>query len=769
MKKAVISVVALLSLAAAVYAQTGATGYTAKTIAGRAGLVVGDSGPVNGALLREPEGVAVTDAYIYIADRADHRVRRVDRATGLVTTLIGTGSAGGPTLNARASASQIDTPNGLAVNAAGDVYIALRSNNRIVKVEASSGNVVAVACTGSSGYTGDGGKATSARCRAVSAVALLGSDVYFTDESNNRVRKVDKDGNISTVAGIGPTNADGAFAGDGDLATRARLNRPAGLAVNGSGEIFIADTNNHRLRKVDTKGIITTLAGICLTNIDNPATGTGDVLPCPVGNPATIGGVPTVTGSGVLWNDGALGTTATLNSPAGITLDGSGNIYIADSNNQRIRKLVPGGSLTTIAGGATGSCLPVTASGSRPNPTNLSQSVGTFTSHQGTCTAATALDGRQASVTRFSTPRAVAIDSAGNIYIADRGNGRLRFIDPGSQFIFSLVGGANFRGDGGPAVDATLAPSPAGVWVDATGNVFIADTGNGRIRKVNASDGIINTVAGGGTNSADENIAATTASLSNPGCIVGDGSGGFIFADRGNNRIRRVDGGGNITTVAGAGAPIWVGQAALNAPRCVARASNGDLYVADTGNHILVKVSAGGLISTIAGTRGLSGASGDGGKAVEALINSPWGVAVHSDGRVYFVDRGNHVVRVINTDGKILHVAGRYNEGDIDGNSANPVDRRMNSPDHVAVDADGVVYISDQGNRRVVTVDSRGFTSLIGASSDTRGTLTADGPAATQSIPANSAMAVDSAKKVYTSDRFGRILEATPAAATPAP
>ncbi|MGH9721490.1 MAG: hypothetical protein ACRD8O_14870, partial [Bryobacteraceae bacterium] len=697
-------------------------------------------------------------------------VRRVDRATGQVTTVIGTGSAGGPTLNARASAQQIDTPTGVALDGAGNLYVALRSNNRIVKVEASSGNVVAVAGTGSSGYTGDGGKATSARLRAPSAVALWGDNVYFTDESNNRIRKVDKDGIITTVAGIGPTNADGAFAGDNGAATQARLNRPAGVAVNGSGEIFIADTNNHRIRKVDTKGIITTLAGICLANIDNPTTSTGDVLPCTVGNPATIGGVPSVTGSAVLWNDGALATTATLNSPAGIALDGSGNIYVADSNNQRIRKFAPGGTISSIAGGgSTGNCLPVTASGSRIDPKNLNQSVGTFTSHSGSCSGGFAGDGRQAAAGRLNAPRGVAIDSAGNVYVADRGNQRVRFIDPGTQFLFTIAGQSVFRGDGGPANDAILGVSPAGVWVDGSGNVFVADTGNGRIRKINASDGIITTVAGGGSNSADENIAATSASLSSPGCIVGDGSGGLIFADRGNNRVRRVDGGGNITTVAGAGATIWQGQLALNAPRCVARASNGDLYVANTGNHTIVKVTAGGLISTIAGTRGLSGASGDGGKAVEALLNSPWGVAVHSDGRLFFVDRGNAVVRVINTDGKILHAAGRYNENDVDGNNANPTDMRLNNPDHVAIDSDGVIYISDQANRRVVTLDSRGVRSDIGASGSTRGTLTVDGPAATQLTPANSAMAVDSSKKVYTSDRFGRILEATPAAATPAP
>ena len=310
-------------------------------------------------------------------------------------------------------------------------------------------------------------------------------------------------GTIITVAGNGSIG----FGGDAGPATSANVYNPLGVAVDTGGNLYIADQNNNRIRKVNPSGIISTLAG----------NGTQtDTIDGPGGNPADDLG------------DSGPATSASLTLPTGAAVDSAGNLYIADQGNNRIRKVTPGGTISTVAGNGTAG----------------------FTG-----------DGGQASSTSLNQPNAVAVDTAGNLYIADRSNHRVRKVATGG--IISTVAGdgtATFAGDGGPAAGAAL-NLPSGVAVDTAGNLYISDFANSRVRKVDHTTGFISTVAGNGTfGFFGDGGPATVAYLNSPAGLAVDGSGNLYIADFSNQRIRRVNPAGIISTVAGNGTAGFSGD-----------------------------------------------------------------------------------------------------------------------------------------------------------------------------------------------------------------
>ena len=369
-------------------------------------------------------------------------------------------------------------------------------------------------------FAGDGGPAVAARLNLPYDVAVDSSgNLYITDRNNHRIRKVDSTGTITTIAGTGK---DG-FSGDGGPATQAQLNFPTGVAVNGEGNLYIADVGNHRIRKVDSTGTITTFAG---------------------------------TGERGFGGDGGPAIQAQLDAPTGVAVDGAGNLYIADRNNSRIRKVDSIGTITTIAGG------------------------GGFGE-----------DGGPAIQARLSLPYSVAVDGAGNLYIADQYNNRIRRVDStGTITTIAGTGELGFGGDGGPATQARLF-LPYGVAVDGAGNLYIADQYNHRIRKVD-STGTITTIAGTGERRfGGDGGPAIQAQLDEPTGVVVDGAGNLYIADLANHRIRKVDSTGTITTIAGTGEQGFGGndgpasQAHLFFPIAVAVDGAGTLYIADASNH----------------------------------------------------------------------------------------------------------------------------------------------------------------------------------------
>ncbi len=643
-----------------------AAGWRIDTLAGRTDND-GDKGPAVRARLASPYGVAVDNTgNLYIADRGNHRIRRVD-GLGIITTVVGTGERGFGGDGGPAVAARLNEPTRLALDTAGNLYIADRGNHRIRRVD-TSGRISTVAGNGEIGFSGDGGPAVEARLKLPEGVAVDGSGaLYIADRWNHRIRRVDGSGIITTVAGNGGIG----YGRGGGPAVRASLNHPNGVAVDGSGNLYIAVSGQNRIHRVDGSGIITTVAG---------------------------------TGERGFSGDGGPAVEARLDSPDSVAFDGAGNLYIAEYWNHRIRRVDGSGIITTVAGiGKSG--------------------------YSG--------DGGLAVEASLWHPEGVAVDERGNLYIADRGNQRIRRVD-GSGIITTVagIGGSGFGGDGGPAAGAWL-NTPRGVTVDTSGNVYIADTYNQRIRRVDGS-GIITTVAGTGESGfGGDGGPAVEASLWHPRGVAVDEAGNVYVAEV--RLIRRVNSQGIINTVETENA---VGTG-------VAVDGLGNLYIAETWNHRIGRVTPSGTVTAVAGT-GEQGYSGDGGPAVEARLNHPRGVAVDEAGNVYVADTDNNRIRRVDPSGDISTVAG-IGEGSDSGGAGPATEATLYLPEGVAVDNEGNVYIADTGNHRIRRVDASGTLTTI-AGTGVRGYSGDGGPAATAQLNDPTGVAVDDEGNVYVAD-----------------
>ena len=651
-----------------------------KTVAG--------GGPADGVSalsigLANPFAVAVDSAgNTFVANTQAHRIFKIDTA-GVITTIAGNGAAGFDGDGGPAISAALNGPSGITVDATGSLYIADTNNARIRQVTA--GVITTIAGNGVVGFSGDGGLATGAALNNARNIAVdAAGTVYIADANNNRVRRV-VGGVITTIAGNGVAG----FGGDGGLATAAVLNGPFGLALDGTGALYIGEVGNHRIRKI-LGGVITTVAG---------------------------NGVNGFSG------DGGLATAAALGFPSSIAVNAAGVLYIADPNNQRIRQ-VSAGVITTMAGtgviGFSGDGGPAT-SASLNTPFGIAVdavdtvyiadtfnnrirqvSGGTITTKSGNGTWGLSGDGGPATSASLASPWGVAVDAAGAFYFADTNNHSIRRVSGGVITTIAGTGVAGFSGDGGPAITASLS-TPRGVAIDAAGTIYITDTGNHRIRQI--SGGVITTVAGTGVSGfSGDGGPATSARLSGPSAVAVDAAGIFYIADFNNNRIRQVSG-GVITTIAGTGFAGFGGDGGLatngsvNAPLGVAVDAAGTLYIADSFNNRIRRVS-GGVITTIVGS-GVAGSSGDGGLAINARLNIPEGIAVDGAGTLYFADTNNHRIRQV-SGGVISTVAGTTLGFSGDGGQATSA--RLAVPIGVAVDAAGRLYIADRNNHRIRTV-----------------------------------------------------------------
>ncbi|HLK65772.1 MAG TPA: BACON domain-containing carbohydrate-binding protein [Bryobacteraceae bacterium] len=677
------------------------------TAAGTAYVVPGTGVPALSAPLSRAHAVAVdSHGNIYIADPGDQIVARVS-TDGTLTVAAGNGHPGFSGDGGPATSASLNVPVSVAVDALDNLYIADAANQRIRKV--SQGLITTVAGNGTAGFSGDGGPATLASLKGLSDVAVdTAGSLYIAESGNNRIRKV-AGGTISTVAG----NGAGTYAGDGGPATSASLYQPAGVAVDSAGNIYIADFQNQRVRKV-SNGTITTVAG---------------------------NGVDSVTG------DGGPATSAAVSYPYHVTVDAGGNLYIGLFAYQVVRK-VSNGIITTVAGKLAGFGPPPAALG----------------------------DGGLATSAGLSPVTGLAVDSANNLYIADDLHGRIRKVFNGT--ITTVAGNGGFAGDGGLALNATLSirPSsslllPVGVVVDGAGNLYFADAGNNRIRKV--SGGTIVTVAGTGVAGySGDGGPATSATLNAPVGIAFDSTGTLYIADYGNNVVRTVTG-GIMRTVAGTGAAGYSGDgspapsATLNGPLGVAVDSSNNLYIADTSNHRIRRVSAGRIV-TVAGN-GTPGFTGDGGPATNAELSDPFGVVVDSAGNLYIADTSNDRVRKV-TNGIIATVAGNGTEASsADGGPATSAS--LDYPSAVTVDSAGNLYIADTisfanlGNSNRIRKVSQSLISTVAGKGG--GGLFGDGGLATNAtLSSPGGLAIDSAGNLFiadvNNDRIRVVLAARP-------
>jgi uncharacterized repeat protein (TIGR02543 family) len=642
--------------------------------------------PALSVSLNLPMGVASDGkGNVYVSLRGTHQVVRID-PTGLLFLVAGTGALGTQGSNGDggpATAATLSFPTGLAFDSSGNLYIADAGSNRIRMVD-SKGVIHTFAGNGNNVLSGNGGPAINASLNTPTAIVFdAQGDLVIADTGNNQIREVSPTGIISKVAGTG----NAAYDTDNGTAATAAFSGPTGLTIDRSGNIYVADTGNQRIRMISTAGITSLISGN--------------------GTPGSFG-------------DGRQASTAEVHNPGSMVIDTSGNLYFADTGNDRVRRIATNGVISNYAGSGT-----VGAGG----------------------------DGGYAIAANLNL-QAIGIDPQNNLLIADGANYRVRFVNAASSVIstiggnglivynpqnllrngdtlyfsdsnanrirqFSITGGASsisiFAGNGQVAFDVTddialtaRLNAPRGLAMDTVGNVYLADSKNNAVRQITTHGALVNLAGNNTTIDAGDGGLATAAVVNNP-VDVAFASGNLYILEQAGNKVRVITPNGNIATYAGTGIPGAPSSPSgpatsqmLNSPQGLAVDSSGALYIADTGNNLIRKVS-GGNITTVAGS-GVSGFSGDGGLATSAALRNPAGVAVDSFGNLFIADTRNDVIREVGADGIISTVAGIPSTtpvGGYNGDGSPATSFSLNQPNAVAIGSSCNIFVADTGNQRI--------------------------------------------------------------------
>ncbi len=592
---------------------------------------------------------------------------------------------------------------GLAADGDGNFYVA-DPDNRVVMIVDRSGILRVFAGNGLDIYSGDGGPATQAgMVLPIDAATAPDGSVYILDNLNI-IRRVDRDGTITTVAG----DIYSGYSGDGGPARNARFNQPRSIAVDPAGNVFVCDRGNHRVRRIGTDGIITTVAG---NGGDTPNAASG------------------------------LATEVALASPLGIAVDRQGNLYIADTGPYVVWRVRPDGGIGIAAGGGLGLADGIPATSAALFPLDVAvdpndhlvvadwyqyrivrvDAHGILSTVAGNGNPGTGGDGGPATSASFVRPAAIAVSPLGELFIGDGETTRIRRVNT-AGIIETVAGNGRFRegGDGGPATQAFLY-LPSSLAADSNGNVYVVEQVKHRVRRIRA-DGVITTFAGTGSEGfSGDGGPAANARLSFPSGVAVDSANNVYIADTLNYRVRRVSPAGVITTLAGTGAIASSGdgglalQAAIHGPDDLAFGRNGEIYVSEVFGHRIRSIDRNGRISTLAGN-GDAGFSGDGGPATAASLNEPRGLTVDTLGAVYVADSKNHRVRRIGPDGVIATAAGSGQRG-FGGDGGPARLAALNTPFDLAVDPAGNLIIADELNHRVRLVNFVGVISTLAGSS----------------------------------------------------
>ncbi|KAG2379415.1 hypothetical protein C9374_007554 [Naegleria lovaniensis] len=619
----------------------------------------GDAYSAVSASLDQPIAVSISKSSgeIFITDYNHGKLRKVNPSTKIITTL----------------SSSIKGLYTVHVADNGDVYAS--SPSQIFKIHPTSGALTVIAGSASNkGDSPDGTIATSALINFPKSIHVTSAGVYFTDSGNHKVKLIGTDGKIKTVAG----NGQKGFSGDGSQATSASLNNPYAVVVTSTNVMYISDSGNGRVRKIDTNGVISTYVA--------PTTGASNNIK--VGNPTGLAlkpstgelfiadnafsrifkvdnaGVTTVY-AGTDYGDTGDGTStanAQLNSPFGLAFSSSGDLFFCDTFNNRVAKFSAADNLLYNVAG--------------------NQQVSFFGNGVNALNATFSYD---SSIFEYNK----------EIYVADTANNLLRKIST-SGMVTTIAGNPiGGFGDGGQAINALL-NGPKSLFVRSNGEVYFVEVANHKIRKISTS-GVISTVAGNGLEGfSGDGSAATSATLRFPQGVFLNSAGEVFIADTGNARIRKISTSGVITTIAGTGERGFSGDgsaatsAQLNSVVSLFVTSNGEVYFPD-GNRIR-KISSSGIISTLAGQED-AGFSGDNGLATAAYLNNPQSVVVTGQG-IFIADTENNRIRKIGLDGIIRSVAGT---GTRDNNKADNILATSTpvSPRSLALTSSGSILVAD--------------------------------------------------------------------------
>jgi sugar lactone lactonase YvrE len=614
-----------------------ATPYTFTTFAGNNGFGSAD-GTNSAARFAYDDGVAVDSAgNIYVADVENDTIRMVTPA-GVVTTIAGLAGSPG-SADGTNSAARFNDPVAVAVDHAGNVFVADYNNDTIREMTLVGTNWVVTTIAGLAGVSGSAnGTGSAARFKNPTDVGVdTNSNVYVADYANDTIRKLTPSGTnwaVATIAGVagGPGNGDG-------TGSVARFNYPAAVAADRAGNLYVTDSGNNTIRMITPAGKVTTIAGL----------------------------------AGSSGSTDGTNSTARFSSPGGLDVDSSGNLYVADYNNDTIREVSPVGTnwvVSTLAG--------------------LAGSPG---SADGTNSAA-----------RFNGPDDVAVDSAGNLHVADSVNSTIRQMTPvGTNWVVTTLAGLATGGPGSAdgMTSAARFSSPIGVSVDSAGNLYVADYGNDTIRQVTPA-GMATTLAGLAGVSGTNNGTGSAARFNNPADVAVDSTGNLYVADWASHTIRQMTPVGTnwvVTTIAGtpgvSGFVSGLGTTAkFDYPNGLAVDASNNVYVADTGNAAVRKVA-------LVGTNWFV-------TTVSTSFSGPTGVAVGPDGNIYVADYYSHTIRKMTPAGVVTVIAGSGTAGSADGPGSIA---RFNYPQYLAVDSATNVYVGDVGNSAIRKVSPTGTSS----------------------------------------------------------
>ncbi len=643
----------------------------------------GDGGAATAAQLAAPEGLAIdANGNLFIADMFNERIRRVDGTTHIITTVAGSedpfnGNFGGD--NGPATNARLNGPHGVAVDANGNLFIADTNNGAIRKVTASTGNIGTIAGGGSAAGCPSGPSSGAGFANPTGIAVDANGNVFVSDQNLQIVCKITPSLAISTYAGtLGTSAVPGQPNGDGGAATSATLLLPAGVTTDGSGNLYIADAGDPKIRKVTAStGVISTVAGIGLicTNAQEPACG-----------------------------DGTAATAAEFNFPQGVFFDSLGNIVVADTDNQRVRVISTAGTITALAGGGTGG------------------------------------DGAAGTSGILGLSQYVVVDSSENVYALESNGERLRELNATTQNLSTVAGdgyggatidctgttcGAANNGDGGPATQARFV-FPDGVATDSSGNFYILDASTEVVRVINR-----------------QTTAITVAGVSIPaGDIATIAGNGVRCGKAGNPNARPACGDGGAAK-----------NASLLNPFAVAVDSTGNVYIGDAGlNTVRVVNNATGIISTFAGTPGQACTSyptncGDGGSPTSAKLNFPIGLTTFNLAGinvVYIADAGDNVIRLVNPETNQISTYAFNGLPTFGGDGGLATGASMQGPSQLAIDNRGNLYVgggSDNVVRRIDAGDGT-VTTVAGDVDNLDGGFSGDGGPSTSALLGNYGLAI---------------------------